>query len=75
MNESASAADKISGGASRTASGWTALTRNPCRCAVAATAVAAGPARAIASHSPLPRTAVTSGCLMPSIPAARCAPT
>ena len=61
MNESASAADRISGGASRTASGWTALTRNPCRCAVAATAVAAGPLRAIASHRPLPRTPSPAG--------------
>ena len=29
----------------------------------------------MASHSPLPRTPATSGCLIASMPAARCAPT
>ncbi len=65
----------MSGGASRMASGWTALTRKPARRAAASTSAARSAVSATARHSPRPRTPETSGCPTASIPAARCSPT
>src|SRR5262249_56592565 len=47
---------RISGGASRMASGWTALTRKPASRQAASTAPATGPARTAASPKPPPPT-------------------
>src|SRR5207247_893710 len=75
VNSSASEADSISGGASRMASGCTALTRNPARRAAASTSGATSAVSTTARHSPAPRTPASSGWLIWARPAARCSPT
>src|SRR5581483_8839856 len=75
VNWPASAAVRISGGASLIASGCTALTRKPARRAAASTPGASGAVSATARHRPAPRTPATSGWLTWPRPAARCSPT
>ena len=74
-NADACAAVMISGGASRIASGWTALTRKPARRAAASTSVAAFSVRIAASHRPWPRTPASSGWDTAAMPSDSCWPT
>src|SRR5262252_70137 len=74
-NAPASRSLRISGGASRMASGCTALTRNPASRQAASTAAATGWASTAASHSPSPRTPASSGWPVPPSPRARYRPT
>ena len=75
MNASACADPSISGGASRIASGCTALTRNPASRLAASTAPAAGPVSRAASQSPRPLTPHSSGWLVAARPVASRSPT
>src|SRR4051812_29592923 len=71
----ASSDERMSGGASRTASGATALTRNPASRAACLTAGALPSSTTNASHSPRPRTSCRSGAVTADNAARHCSPT
>src|SRR5690606_5111874 len=75
VNDRACSSVRISGGASRSATGATALTRKPASRAATSAAAACGPVRTAARHSPRPRTPASSGWPADSMPAARTSPT
>ena len=68
-NESACVSVRTSGGTSRTTSGATALTRNPCSRAAVSTSAATGAVSTMPSIRPAPRTVATSGWPRPVMPA------